>query len=211
MLFERIYCINLDRRQDRWNECQNEFDKLNINVERFPAIEGNNRHRAFNKSQWSVLKKAVDEKLNCFLVLEDDIEFHNCDHLEDALKELPQDFDLVYLGANINGTPLERYSDHLFKIRNSFTTHAIGYSYKMAKWIVENFPFHKDEYEFEGLTIYDEWLRVNVQEQFKCYLVAPMVAWQRKSFSDIWQNHADYSKCFLDGNKLLGDTNRKKQ
>lgn len=205
MFFEKIYCINLDKRVDRWEDSLKEFDKLNLNVERFSAFEGDNRHRAFNKSQWTVLKKAVDEGFNNFLVLEDDVQFVNHDHLEDALLELPNDYDLVYLGANINGTNLDRYTDHLFKIRNSFTTHAIGYSHKMAKWIVDNFPFHKDEYEREGLTIYDEWLRVNVQEQFKCFLVAPMCAWQRKSYSNIWNNEADYSRCFIDGNAILNN------
>jgi hypothetical protein len=200
-IFEVIRYINLDKRTDRKIECERELERIGINAERFSAYEGDNKHLAFNKSQWNCLNECKEARL--ILVLEDDVVFKNLDHLPQALGELPADFDLVYFGANINGTQLEKYSEHLFKIRNSFTTHAVAYSSKMAKWIVENFPYHTDDYEREGLIIYDEWLRVNVQEQFKCFLVFPMVAEQRPSYSDIWNTHADYTNCFIQGNELL--------
>lgn len=39
--FDAIYCINLDRRTDRWETVQREFDKVGIRerVVRFSAIE----------------------------------------------------------------------------------------------------------------------------------------------------------------------------
>ena len=39
--FDKIYCINLDSRPDRWKECLEEFKKIGIDdiVERFPAAE----------------------------------------------------------------------------------------------------------------------------------------------------------------------------
>jgi GR25 family glycosyltransferase involved in LPS biosynthesis len=203
--FFKVYIINLDKRTDRLASVKKECERVGLAFERFKAIEGNNRHLAFNKSQYNVLKLAVEQGAESVLVLEDDVVFNNLDHLPQALSELPQDWACVYFGANVNGTKLERYSSHLFKIRNSFTTHAVAYSYKMAKWIVENFPFHTDDYERAGLTIYDEWLRVNVQEQFKCFLVHPMVAIQKPDFSDIWNNEADYTRCFIDGDKLLSE------
>jgi hypothetical protein len=199
--FEVIRYINLDKRTDRKDQCETELKRVGIIAERFRAYEGDNKHLAFNKSQWNSLNECKDYK--SVLILEDDVVFTNLDHLPQALSELPLGWDVLYFGANINGTPLERYSQHLFKIRNSFTTHAVAYSGKMAKWIVENFPFHTDDYEKEGLTIYDEWLRVNVQEQFKCFLIYPMVAEQRRSYSDIWSCDADYSNCFKQGNELL--------
>lgn len=199
--FEIVKVINLDKRADRWQTTEFELDRVGIKAERFSAFDGDNKHRAFNRSQWTVLNECKDYRT--MLILEDDVEFKNYFHFQHAVTELPDDWDVLYLGANINGTKLERYSDHLVKIRNSYTTHAVAYSKKMAQWIVENFPYHKEEYEREGLIIYDEWLRVNVQEQFNCFLIAPMIAWQKPGFSDIWQNQADYSRCFEDGNQLL--------
>lgn len=198
--FEVIKYINLDKRTDRREMCESELERVGIKADRFEAYEGNNKHLAFCKSQWNCLNECKEKSV---LILEDDVVFKNVDHLPQALSELPSDWDVVYLGANINGTNLERFSGHLFRIRNSFTTHAVGYSSKMAKWIVENFSYHTDEYEKEGLIIYDEWLRVNVQQQFKCFLVYPMVAEQRVSYSDIWQTQADYTRCFREGNQLL--------
>lgn len=194
--FDRICCINLDKRVDRWQKCIEEFERVGIDVERFSATDGDNHHLAFNKSQHRVLSKLVSEGAERMLVLEDDVVFKSTDHLTAAFNELPEDWDVLYLGANVNGTLLDRHSHHLFKIRNSFTTHAVAYSFKMAKWIVEN--FNPDQFP-----IYDEYLRVNVQEQFKCFLVAPMVAWQRPDHSDIWGHHADYTSCFIEGDKLL--------
>lgn len=199
--FEVIRFINLDKRTDRLQECEQEFARVGLVAERFEAYEGNNKHLSFNKSQWNCLNDCKDAK--SVLILEDDVVFKNVSHLPQALSELPSDWDAIWFGANINGTHLERYSQHLFKIKNSFTTHAVAYSGKMAKWIVENFPYHTDDYEKEGLTIYDEWLRVNVQEQFKCFLAYPMIAEQRVSYSDIWSTHADYTNCFKQGNELL--------
>jgi GR25 family glycosyltransferase involved in LPS biosynthesis len=39
--FDKIICINLKRRSDRWAEMQKQFDKHGINVIRFDAIDGN--------------------------------------------------------------------------------------------------------------------------------------------------------------------------
>ena len=39
--FDRTFCVNLDRRMDRWEECLFEFDKYNLtNVGRFTAVDG---------------------------------------------------------------------------------------------------------------------------------------------------------------------------
>lgn len=194
--FEKVYCINLNKRTDRWAEVQPEFKKLGFHVERFEACEGENNHLAFNLSQYLVIKQAYESGARTCLILEDDVEFKNFLHYDRALQELPKDWDAIWLGANVNGQRLPKHSKYLRNIKGSFTTHAVGYSRKMMEWILEN--FNPNEFP-----IYDEWLRINVQEQFKCFLMAPMIAWQRPSFSDIWQNQADYTSCINDGNKLL--------
>ncbi len=40
--FDKIFCINLDSRPDRWKQVQKEFDKVGIldRVERFSALTG---------------------------------------------------------------------------------------------------------------------------------------------------------------------------
>jgi GR25 family glycosyltransferase involved in LPS biosynthesis len=208
--FDKIYLINLDKRTDRWVDSVNECIKMGIKgVERFKAFEGENRCRAFNRSQYECLKKALADGCEKFLILEDDIEFRNWQHVEQAMSELPGNWSGVWLGGNLIGLdtfkfrePLP-YSKHLRVLVDSWQTHAIGYTRALAEWIVENFPYWKEEYEKEGLIIYDEWLRVNVLPKFMCFVVNPQVAVQRKSFSDLWQCEADYSSCFERGNELM--------
>ena len=39
--FDKTYCVNLDRRTDRWDECMSEFTKYKLDsIERFPAVDG---------------------------------------------------------------------------------------------------------------------------------------------------------------------------
>ena len=40
-VFDKVYCINLDKRTDRWKEVSTFFRKYNIQVERFRAVDGN--------------------------------------------------------------------------------------------------------------------------------------------------------------------------
>ena len=39
--FDKIYCINLDKRTDRWEHESAQFRKYNIIIERVSAVEGN--------------------------------------------------------------------------------------------------------------------------------------------------------------------------
>jgi len=40
--FERVFCINLDRRPDRWKFMQSQFAHLRMPVQRWSAVDGNN-------------------------------------------------------------------------------------------------------------------------------------------------------------------------
>lgn len=209
MWFDKTYCINLDKRTDRWQRSEEEFKRIGIEVERFKAYEGNNPMLAFNKSQYHVLKQVLNEGHKSSLILEDDVEFRDVSHMNAALSELPSNWDILFLGCNLigcGGMEFEKpiyYSKHLRKLVDAWQTHAVAYSRGMVEWIVNNFPYHDDQYETEGLMIYDEWLRVNVIKKRMCFVVAPQVALQRPDHSDIWNTHADYSSLFERGNKLL--------
>ena len=53
--FDKIICINLDRRPDRWREAQEQFKKAGITVERFSAVDGNPRG-------WAHVNDAIEGK-----------------------------------------------------------------------------------------------------------------------------------------------------
>ena len=82
--FDKIYCINLPTRKDRWQNCLFQFVKYNIlnNLEKFDGIIYNNA--SFNKKQnahlgcwfshYTILKHAQAMHYNNILILEDDFE-----------------------------------------------------------------------------------------------------------------------------------------
>jgi GR25 family glycosyltransferase involved in LPS biosynthesis len=185
-MFHKYYCINLDARTDRWEECEQEFAKVGWTVERFSALP------SFNHSQVECLKLVKRSSL----ILEDDVCFRDMTHYEQFLSEVPKDWDLVALGATLVSVHKNKVSDHVYRYEDGWATHAIGYTKKMAAWIVNN-------YDPDGGVIYDEWLRMNVLKQFKCYIIKPMVAYQRPSFSDLRNRFVDYTNGFVDGEKLF--------
>lgn len=103
--FDKIYCINLDKRSDRWENVKLQFEENNINVERWSAVDGTNIPDNFfndiiqtNKSEkqlsnlgilenkyalacllshLSVIKDAKYKKYKKILIFEDDISIEN--------------------------------------------------------------------------------------------------------------------------------------
>lgn len=186
-MFDKIFCINLDAREDRWIESKSEFDRVGWEVERFSALP------TINQSMFGCLKMCL--KYESSLICEDDVVFKDLRHLDLALAKLPKDWDLVSLGATVLAPHKKRVSKHLYEYENGWATQAVGYSRKMVRWVLDNF-------DTSGV-IYDEWLRVNALPTRKCFIVKPMVAYQRPGFSDIRNRFTDYTKGFEDSEKLF--------
>lgn len=206
------YLINLEKRADRLQASAEQLKNIGIIPERFNAYTGDNPKLAFNKSQYHCIKKGIAENADFFGVFEDDVMFtqHAAPTIQGALNELAgRDWLLLHLGCNILGMHgMEwkmptREGVNIARIYNGWQTHAILWNSKRAAEIIDTFAFHDDKYEREGLMIFDEWLRVNMYPHYPCYVMRPMVAWQRPDYSDIWNNPGDYTYCFHEGNKYL--------
>lgn len=78
--FDRIYCINLDKRPNRWELSQKEFDKIGIldKVTRFSAIEDSNPEKGCFESHMECIFSAKKDGLNNVLIFEDDVAFLKC-------------------------------------------------------------------------------------------------------------------------------------
>jgi glycosyltransferase involved in cell wall biosynthesis len=112
--FDKIYCINLDRRQDKWNIVSKKFDKLEIQVERFSGIDGNTipttelaKYNTINKyevgcmlSHYRIIQDAKVHGYKRILILEDDILFiENFNQVfSDKIGNFPE-WRMLYLGA----------------------------------------------------------------------------------------------------------------
>lgn len=194
--FDKICFLTQAERKDRLADCIAEMRRVGITAHPFYSIQAGQPYQSFCLSQKQMIKEFFESEGKTFLGLEDDVIFRNMTHLWEAMKELPDDWDIVYLGANVTDEKPERYSKHLRRIRSAWTTHAIGYNRKILKHILDNYK----GWEENGM--YDDWLSREVLPKFKCFVITPMIAWQRPVFSDLWGKNVSYGWESIE-NKLL--------
>lgn len=184
--FQRVTCLTLG---PDWPKACEEFERVGLEgVWRFDALPDIGPHQSFNRSTRRILSDFAMSGASSLLFFEDDVVFRDLAHLEKALSELPADWDVVYLGANLlNGQPV-RYSEHLFRVKSAWTTHAIGYNKKVIPFLLDNQPDANAEMFDNALS---RWL-----PDLQAFVVAPMVAYQRFHKSSIWQTTEDYTPHF---------------
>jgi hypothetical protein len=129
--------------------------------------------------------KAINRPDDMFLLLEDDCYFEGTvNDLNTAIAELPDDWDMMYLGGTLYEMA-KRYSEHLCRPVAVHTTHAVLYSKKGAKYCHDNF-------DPDGLYIYDDWLYRIAHAELNVFIMSPMIAFQTPGYSDIWKVESDY-------------------
>jgi len=198
--FDKTFCINLDRRFDRWSECVAEFDKNKlVGIERFKAVDGKSLSElpkgflttsrlALVLTNMLILDKAIEENYDSILILEDDVEFTNqVTNMKSFFDLLPEDWDMLYFGGNHNthvgSEPPTIINDKVCKLHNTFSTHCVAINNKAFKEILERLKKCDNALD----VIYTE-----LQKKLNVYSFYPMIATQRVSFSDIENKMTDY-------------------
>lgn len=191
----RIYCINLAKRTDRWNECLALFQKFGMEVERFEGIEGNPGHEKLNGStdgdigctlsHYELVKKLKAENIPYALIIEDDVEFSekfDPAFLEFMIAFAPKDWDMIYLGGNHVEEPAVVNTIYS-KVSHTYTTHA---------YIIRNTIYDKViELHGQGQKQVDVYY-AEIQKEHNCYVTNEVWAWQRESYSDIQEQNVHY-------------------
>ena len=121
--FDKVYCINLDRRPDRWTAVNRRLKKIGIEAYRFSAIDGESLTREDNQtveknkdkkesdaitstgamgcllSHLEVLKNAKANNYKRILIFEDDV--HMSNDFEKKISDSSNiEWKLLYLGAS---------------------------------------------------------------------------------------------------------------
>lgn len=186
--FDSVVCLT--NNEEEWATGLREFVRVGLGerVRKFQALPDVGPHQSFNRSERRILIDFLASGSSTLLHLEDDCVFQSLDHLPAALSQLPEDWDVLYLGANIIDETPERFSRNLYRVRNAWTTHGIAYNRKVIPFILENQPGFSER-------MYDNWLGSELGN-LKAFVVNPMAAWQRPRFSSIWQRDTDYDDVF---------------
>jgi len=137
----KTYIINMDKDTHRLSKVTAECDKMNIKFDRFVGCDVNllsdiEKNKYITKlcslfcsnsiigcgiSHIKIYEEIIKHKYNNTLILEDDIYFKDNFHnvLNEALLELPHDYDILYLGS-FGLSNIKPYYDYnnIFKIFN---------------------------------------------------------------------------------------------
>ena len=215
--FSKIYCINLDSRPDRYNECLAEFKKLNINVQRVSGINGKPYFRpGLNLSAGAygllltnirIIEDAIMNEYKNILVLEDDAEFDDnfYEIFNEKITSLPSDWDLLYLGGNnifqrgnfnlitgdrnftITKENYKTLKHELCKTTWTQTTHAVAINSKFYDILMNSIRKNMTQ-------PIDLQYCILQQTGYNVYTFLPSLVLQKPSFSDIENLFMDYSK-----------------
>jgi hypothetical protein len=191
--FDRITCLTLGG--DEWTLAEAEFNAVGLKTKPFQAIPSIGPHQSFNLSTYAILQEFYDSKDQTLLFLEDDCDFRNLHLMPQVMRELPKDFDIFYLGANIRDEKPERISQHIYRVRDCWTTHAVVYRKPIVKYILDNHPGESEQ-------MYDTWLATQLSN-WKAYVCKPFLAYQRPRKSAIWNEVVNYEEIFKNSQMKL--------
>jgi hypothetical protein len=180
--------VHLENRPDRLSGLNEEMAKIGLEYEIFLAVNPPDCLSSATGSVHSHLEALKGISGNLF-TFEDDVCFIDQarEIFDLAYAELPSDWDMVYLGGNPK-VPQIRYSKHLFKSEGGIhTNHAILYSEKAREFILKEYDYRTNE-----IGIYDHWLFMVGQKQMNCFIISPMIAWQKPGFSNCRGDYQDY-------------------
>ena len=200
-----FYCINLDKRTDRWARVQHQFDLIGIRrkVTRVSAVPASiNYNPALSKPHQSLVEtnlQILNRTNLCgpICIFEDDVYFimdnKPLDIMAGISRQLSEDFGLLYLGAHLFDPKLKhplvcpnlvrllpeprptKEKDHVF----IGGTHAVVFSRKAIQYIRSQ----PTQNLFEAP--WDVFLSKYLVPNFPCFMAHPAFAFQIDDFSDI--------------------------
>jgi GR25 family glycosyltransferase involved in LPS biosynthesis len=198
--FDKIYCINLKRRQDRWKKCLKEFKKNDLEgIERYQAIDGKLYNWSSTKYNPSLLKgelgvlethiniisEAVVKGYSSIMILEDDVYFTpEIAKLDEYLSDVPSDWDMIHLGGNHTYGPVpEMITDKIMRLENTFATEGVIIRNTIFQTILD---MTKDrERQIDGYYA----ILQKTHNFYGCY---PNITLQKIDYSDIQNKVVDY-------------------
>lgn len=176
------------RNSDMLYSALKEMHKIGLSGQVVYATEHQDAKTSFNLS----MQKIMHSTSGVLLLFEDDVEIKDFTHFNEAVSQLPSDWELCYLGANLIA-PIEKYSNNLYKTFGAWTTHAVMY----------NNPKELCKGYSDTSIMFDDWLKTWIHPRGNTYIIKPMIAWQKPHNSNLWGHYANYTRIFDDSASKL--------
>lgn len=207
--FRNVYVINLAKRKDRYKQFIDEYKRSELpwNIKVYEACDylSNRPPHWFGSGKFAgaygcmcshrnLLQAMVDNDWENILIFEDDCTFVDKakERIEEAIKELPDDWGFFYLGGQYNHRELEPFayikwpflsSNNLIRAYNVNRTHAYAVNKKYAKKIL--CYLNSNNLNGRPPHIDHQYGYLQEKEEAPVYCIYPFVCGQRASFSDV--------------------------
>lgn len=190
------FYINLDSRTDRRQQFEEECRKMNLNIERFPAVARSPGALGCSYSHRNVVALAKERGYPYVMIFEDDFEFLiSREEFDGVLKSLPEDFDVVMLSYDLQRS--EPYNERFGRVLEVQSASGYIVSSKFYDTMLNTWAKSLEEYEKQP---HCHWLFINdqswkpLQPISRWYYSILRVGKQRPSWSDISNDYVDYGK-----------------
>jgi len=196
---QKIVYINLEKRLDRKNQIESEFEKIYVKAERFNAIEHERGNLGCTLSHIECLKMGVNENLDHIMIAEDDLVFtmnrEELDQIVNKIFELPQ-WDVVLLSSVINSSQF--VSKGISKAIDVQTATLYLVNKHYIPVLIENFELSVQNLLNGGANhIYSlDVFWKQLQKKDNWFVLTPSVGYQKEDYSNIEKRMVDYKSFF---------------
>ena len=190
------FYINLDERQDRKAEFEYECTRMNLDVERYPAIRTYPGLSGCSQSHLNVLKLARERNYPEVTIFEDDFEFLiTKDQFQTLLLSLPENYDVVMIGYNlIQSAPYNELFGKALEIQTTsgYIVHSRFYDTLIARWEEAlSLLYEHDRHSYDSKFMLDQYWKP-LQPVSNWYYALDRVGRQRGSWSNLYERYVDY-------------------
>jgi GR25 family glycosyltransferase involved in LPS biosynthesis len=200
--FDKVYCINLDKRPDRLQNFDSQVAKYNLgDYTRISAVDGTQLKSSEQSpilkpgelglimTNLKIIEDAKKNNYSKILILEDDCFFTDeILNIQNYFDMLPKDWDMLYMGGNHNThmgiNPPIKINEKIVKLHSTYSTHLIG----MKSTVFDHIEVILNKKNKPIDVNY-----VTLQKIFNVYSFYPAIAKQIVDFSDIQSKVTDYS------------------
>ncbi len=191
--FDKIYYINLNKRNDRLVSIQKQLSLYNIRATRIAGIEPSiNNHKINNGqlgcllSHLSIINDSIYNQYRRILILEDDTIFKDnfLVLFSRLVASLPDQWDMLYLCGNHFGGR-EYFNEHVYRSYGTLSTNAYAINqsimYKIYNLLIQQ-PYEKPI----------DSIYCSLHPAIRTYSSAQNICYQMAGFSDIENKITDY-------------------
>lgn len=189
--FDRVYWVGSVNRPDRAALMEEQLAHYGIVAERFEAVwkpvdhlGKPNGNMGCTASHRAVLDLIVRHGWRQALVLEDDAQFIEDtwpEQFDAMIGEVPDDWQMLFLGAGYAEDPIARVSGSVIRAGALMTTSSYGIRLEMARRMAPH---------ISGIgpidSLYHDW-----QRKFPTYIFSPRLMDQRPGYSDLCEREND--------------------